>query len=474
MVTVTRARYTRSRLSELGGNPLAEALPDRLSTQALVKAVAALPDFADEQREWSVADRLMAARRLQACVIPSPDFYRFYDEVHALIAMGYASRNPLEPRVVEWMYDVASHRRCAERTSAESLFVTGMSGVGKTTMLRSILHCFPQVIVHDAYQGRAFAQKQLVYIYVEVPPDASRKGLCLAIFRAVDEALGTNYGSQYGRARTSVDAMQDGIRTICTTHCVGVLIIDEFQNLSVARAGGDKILLQFFDTLSNQARVPIIKIGTPPAMHLFAHVFRSARRAGTGGFFEMHRHGVHDDHWRRIVKIIWRYQWVKNPIPLTEALVVRLYEFTQGLPAMVMRLMQGANSHAIATGHETIDERILDQVYKRDFRLVGHALKALKHGEIGLYEDLMTVKELLEGPGGRAQLKQLLDLARVSGLTGDVAKAVRAFLEDVVEENDLSPSEMRALSTLKSQLESQVAGKPGVSVSDPDEDGVDD
>lgn len=453
MVTVARAQYTPSALEELRGNPYAEALPRRLAPDEFVQALAVLPDFAEEQREWPAAERQMAARRLQSSVIPSRSFRRFYEDLHGMLVMGYASRNPREPRVVEWMYDVAQKRSPVERTTAETQLLTGLSGIGKTTMLKAILDCFPQVIVHESYEGKPFRQQQLVFIHVEIPPDASRKGLCLSIFDAVDEALDTDYSAQYRKPRTSVDEMQDGIRTICATHGVGVIAIDEFQNLNVAKAGGDQVLLQFFDTLSNRARVPIVKCGTPPALRVFGRVFRSARRAGTGGDLEMVRHSPDDPDWQHLVRIAWRYQWVKHPVELTDELAAHIHDLTQGLPSMLFRLLQFANQEAIATGRETIDESLLDQVYARHFRLLRHALSALKLGEVGLYEDLMTANQFFESRDGRSRLKQLLDLARQTGMTGDAARAVAAYTKDALKEYDLNPAERKTLEALKKDLQ---------------------
>ena len=350
LTTIASARYLPARLDEFKGNPLVEALPERLTADELVTYVARLPDFDASQRQWHDHERELATKRLKRCVIPTEAYQKFYSAFYLVLMSGYLNRSPFSPDTVRWMYDLAHNQPVDEQTTADTLLVMGLSGAGKSTMLNSVLSCFPQVIEHKKYEGRAFNQKQLVYIRFDMPSDASRSALCKAFFSAVDKALGTNYHEQYSRPRILIEELQDNIKTICAAHYVGVVIIDEFQNLKVAKAGGDKVILQFFDSLTNLARVPIIKVGTPATLGLFKGLFESGRREGSSGIFELLQLKQRDVEWQALTDVLWNAQWVKKPQPISDEMRELLYQLTQGIPDCLVRLMIHANHEAISSG----------------------------------------------------------------------------------------------------------------------------
>lgn len=447
MRTVAEAQYTDHQDPQLEGNPFAEAIPAQLPIADFVKAAAYLPPYDKSQVNLPAPARRLAAKLLQECVVPSRLYWDFYSAFHTMVLNGYRHRNPLQPSTVQWMYDIASNRRQVERTTAESLFCSGLSGVGKSTLLKTVLHFFPQVITHKSYAGQNFQRSQLVYVAVEVPPDASRRALCLSIFDAVDEALETDFGRQYRRGRPSIDDMQHGIQTITASYSLGALIIDEFQHLNIAKSGGQAQVLQFFDTLANTVRVPIVKIGTMAAISMFSGTLRSARRAATGGHIELRPHPADSNDWHNLVRHVWSYQWVKYP-PLNDELADYLHQLTQGLPSMLLRLLEITQLEAISRQRERVTKTLLKEVYKKHFGLLSHALSALRRGETGQYEDLMTAAQFYES-GSRNRLGEMLRLAQSQGFNAESAKSARDIANDLEIELDLSESQKRSVAKVK-------------------------
>ncbi|MDT3705044.1 MAG: ATP-binding protein [Thermincola sp.] len=107
-----------------------------------------------------------------------------------------------------------------------------MSGVGKTTAVEKVLSLYPQQILHTKYKGKPLFLTQLVWAKIDCPFDGSLKGLCLSFFAYVDRILGTGYSKKFSSDRMTVDAALPRMAQIATTHCLGLLVIDEIQHLS--------------------------------------------------------------------------------------------------------------------------------------------------------------------------------------------------------------------------------------------------
>ena len=110
----------------------------------------------------------------------------------------------------------------------------------------------------------------------------------------------------------------------------------------------------------------------------------------------------------------WRMAWVKHPSPLTEQIKSALYHHTQGIPALVIKLLFEAQLYAINRTkkgqQETVDETVLEQVFNR-MRLtkpVMDVLRALEEEkknklsgllpQAGSYDDLKDPIEYLQAP----------------------------------------------------------------------------
>lgn len=457
-VSVATAEYTPSTLPELAGNPYAEALPPLRPDRDVIKALRVLPEFTPGERELPGEDRVAASQRLLRCVVPTRQYLEVYRKLHRLLCSGYVERNPLSPETVRWHYDLARNRQVTETSSAESMVVCGISGAGKTTLVRSILRCMPQVIEHDAYDGAPFERRQLVYVCVDVPADASRRALCLGILDAIDRALGTGHGREYRKPRTSVDDMQHAIKTLFGTYGVAVLLVDEFQNLSLARAGGRQALLQFFDSLVNEVRVPVVQIGTPAAIRVYEDQFRSARRAGTGGHVEIDRIKPGSEEWRILIQIVWQRQWVRRPAELTQKLDDLVYDLTQGLPACVFRLFALAHEAAISDGSERIDAQLLKRVYKEQFGLMRHALQQLRRGRSGAYEDLVEGDRFIASGGAAGSIRRITQRVKHGQFAPDLCRELLTQIRDVECEFDLTPNQEREIVRLKGVMGDALQG----------------
>lgn len=95
---------------------------------------------------------------------------------------------------------------------------------------------------------------------------------------------------------------------------------------------------------------------------------------------------------------LWKYQWTANFVPLTKNVAKLMYEKTQGIHALVVRLFQLSQLQTISNGDDRITPTLIENVAQDQFKLIAPMLDALRKGDktaINKYEDLL-VKGLAE------------------------------------------------------------------------------
>ncbi len=406
-----KAIYTDQVLSEYKANPLIEALPSIFSEAEFVRDVAVYPPFDKSERELDSKYRFHCVERLSWYFQPLNRHIDLEQRLSRIIRQGYLARNPLGPEYAARLrqihkaiqqgggkYQLANH--VSVLTSASGFTVIGISGGGKSTAIKHILSTYPQVILHSNYKGLDLNLYQVVWLKLDCPHAGSLKGLCIDFFLAIDKLLGTNNYSKFGSPRNSEDAMLAQMAQIASTHCLGVLIIDEIQNLSRAKSGGSENMLSFFVKLVNTIGVPVLRIGTNKALPVLQGDFRQARRGvGEGGM--IWERMENDEEWNFFIEGMFEYQWTKRYIPVEErtaeifqSIKDVLYEESQGIVDIAVKLYMMAQWRAMALGTEIITSELINQVAKDSLHLVRPMLDALKSGDperIARYGDIRPI-----------------------------------------------------------------------------------
>ena len=393
---VKPASYRDPLISSYRGNPLIEALPPILSEEEAMTLLAHYPSYDQNERTLPNHLRFHLVRNALKFVEPLPIHLDLEQRFSCMIRTGYEARNPLTP---EFRRDFQKRLNALDsdglpqnylRSTATGFTIIGISGVGKTTAVESILSLYPQVIVHSHYSDLDFTLMQIVWLKLDCPFDGSIKGLCLNFFQAVDDLLGTNYSTNYGRGRFTVDQLIPYIARVASLHCIGVLVIDEIQHLNEAKSGGSKKMLNFFVQLVNTIGIPVVLVGTYKAMSVLSGEFRQTRRASGQGDLVWDRM-AQDDVWEFFVESLWRYQYVRKPCPPKPELSHALYDVTQGITDFAVKVYMLAQVRAIATEKETVTESIIRSVAKDSLRLAQPILSALKTGDIRFLQSVEDV-----------------------------------------------------------------------------------
>lgn len=380
-------------------NPLIEALPPILTQEEAGWQLSNYPEFDEQQRLLPAELRFHLIQEVLDFFEPLFIHLDLEQRFSRLIRRGYKTRNPRQRQ--DWAEVDQQLKRLAKQlhpanphSGAVSFTLLGISGVGKSTAVERILSLYPQIIFHSHYQQQPLSLTQLVWLKLDCPFDGSTKGLCLNFFDAIDRCLGSHYYYHYTRnGRASTDEMLVHMARVGAIHRLGVLVVDETQNLNEAKSGGDKKMLNFFVQLVNTMGLPVVLIGTHKARRLLAWEFRQARRS-TGQGRPIWDNMVQDETWQLFIESLWGYQYVRQPVELTPELSHTLYDESQGITDFVVKLFMLAQIRAIVSGQETLTPNIVRSVAADSLQFAATALSALRRGDRAALQQFEDIRPL--------------------------------------------------------------------------------
>lgn len=394
------AVYKNQEIAEYKGNPMIEALPNIKSKKEVIDDICVYPAYEDEERNLASHLKLHVIQRIFKYFQPLPMHLDLESRISRMIRQGYINRNPLlsqYKRALNNGYrDIKSGYITQNElftTTASGFSLIGVSGMGKTTAINRILNSIPQVILHRQYKEVPLSMTQLAWMKLDCPYDGSLKALCLEFFLKIDNILGTTYYKKYNTARLSANAMLPLMGQIAKVSNLGMLIVDEVQHLSTAKSGGAEKMLNYFVTLINTIGVPVVLVGTPKALEILQSEFRQARRGSGQGDMIWDRLKK-DEQFTLLLEGLWDYQWTEERVELKEEFVDLIYDESQGIIDIAIKLFVMAQVRAISSRKKAISVALIRQVAKQNLRLVRPMLRALATGNlknINSYNDIMIV-----------------------------------------------------------------------------------
>lgn len=403
--------YSNPLLPEYEGNPLIEALPSMGRTdKELFEAMKLQPLFAPEECSLPQAIRREMTLRLAELFIPLPIHFDLLEELSICVRRSYVWRNPLLPQTQAFLHhpgvsaiigDLMPNRAA----SSHLLLVKGISGIGKSTAIEACLRALgPQVIRHTRYRDYAICETQIVWLKVSCPEDRSLKTLCLRILQAADAALGEKkYGPQYlSDPRITTGVLLNAVFQCLANEHVGVLAVDEVQNLLASKGQPAREMLNFLLRLKDEAGICLVMSGTYAALDLLNRKFRLARRiAGSEVELKLPTSEV-DPEWNGFAEILWGYQWLTEPEAFTAVHSLVLFDLTRGIRGVVVRLFIVAQAEAIRAGKRTLTVQDLRDTWNRRFGELHVAIAALRSGKLDDLKDwddlcdAQTLRKLIE------------------------------------------------------------------------------
>lgn len=430
------AHYVEQRLPQFRGNPLIEALPPALTGQSLLEAMLLMPGFTAEQKLWSTSERLMMLETLQNFMVPMNRHMELCGALDSMLRAGYVGRAPRtagHSEIFQSIYrkqlDGQSFAQSADsRTPQISSSLIGISGMGKSTAVQRWYAQLPKVIFHEQYN-----LYQIPVLHVEMPSDGSSiKGLAHGILQKIDELIpGANYYDMYTqRGRTGADTLLRSVARVMNLHLVGMLICDEVQNLANARKGSQTVMTELVSAC-NDLKVPILFIGTNKAAKVLSADFRQSRRSTGHGIAPWDRlqpgSARVPSEWDVFLEILWQFQWVKKSVPLDALLANMMFECSQGVIDLAIKLFASAQARAMLDGSEMLSAELLLSVYKNEFQLMHPMIEALRIDNFEIlsqYDDIapLDLQQYLEN---KRHKLSLMKSPLYSVKAGDVTFAPR-------------------------------------------------
>lgn len=478
------------KLPEHVGNLYIEGLPPIQTPLGTYQTLSRPPSWELEDRRLPHVLRRYCVQRLKRYFRPGPRHIRFAEEFGMMLRGGYLDRDPSGGRHEAMSLKVGEHARAGRLMptggrldigeGADCGMLVGVPGMGKTLTVREVLRTYPQLIEHISLPP------QITYLRLDTPAKGSLRGLCVSFFGKVDELLVQDtYTRLYAGQHATEETMLHNMALVARFHGLGCLVIDEIQHLP---QGGDDdhALLTFLVTLANTMGVPVLFIGTMKAQKLFERTARMARRSvgNFGGAWE--RYERDDPDWKDFLDDLWQYRWTTKEVGLDQRLRNAIYDETQGVVDLAVKLMIRVQQRLILRTEmniafpEEIEVDAIRQVASQDFKAVRGFVDALRSGDrdrINAYEDLSdfhakfdkTSEELTAQPRVKLSTPQRRD----EGATAPVSTAEnavrdelrrRAYESDMIEAvidqakldlGDEEPTLMKLLSRVEKLLKQQ-------------------
>ncbi|WP_035667538.1 ATP-binding protein [Halalkalibacter akibai] len=401
------AMYKVQALSEYSKNPFIEALPPIFSEDNVLERFMVTPRITQQEKQSETNIRYHVLKRVKNFIQPLPIHFEVERRLSTLIRRGYLARNPLDKTFLERIRvlhqlredEEEAHKYIDERlnylrSTADSLSIIGISGIGKTTAIERLLLMYPQVIKHEKYEGLPFNRTQIVWLKIDCPYDGSLSTLCKSFFKAIDNLLGTRYLEKYGYLNRVTSTMLLHMTSLASMYGIGVLVIDEIQHLLHSKNDQEE-MLNFFVTLSNTVGIPTVLIGTSKAQQLFKGNFRQARRAASEGAIIWDRMAADSEEWEFFLETLWELQCLKTRSDLTEDMKKSFYEECQGITSVAVNMFILSQERALfdeSNEEERLTPRVLKKTAKEDMKIIQPMLNALRKNDLNAmykYEDIM-------------------------------------------------------------------------------------
>ena len=276
-------------------------MPKMLSGQALDDALRISPEYDEQIRNATEAERLIALQDIYRVYIPTDMAREIYTKLYLSLLRSMNRKQSLS--AIRQFSENQNRIKGKEFSSiiggSDSFTIIGDSGIGKSATVSRVIDLISVQQVIDLPHD----MRIIPCVQVQTPADCSIKGLLFEILRKVDEILGTSYHYNAMRSNSTADMLIGSVSTVALNH-IGLLVVDEIQNVVNSKNGS--ILVGMLTQLINNAGISICMVGTPKSALFFGQEMMLARRSlglSYGPF-------QHDEAFENFCRELLRYQYV--------------------------------------------------------------------------------------------------------------------------------------------------------------------
>lgn len=354
------------------GNPLIAKLPEEKSF--LEWATSLRYDPSEKWLGGLQSPRESHFYTIEEVNIPTERSIRLAVSAYTMLIVSLRCRDPRLHHNRSRVYELAELKREALGKELESLLwfsdgatgliLQGPTGCSKSHSLDAFLRLLPQVVDHGPNPDCGWLSlKQLVYLKIPMPPDASRSTLLYTMIKEIDRLLGTNYAADVMKRRTVGERIVDVLQ-ILTVHRCGMLILEEVQVRNVAPVVlGSEFVALFLRILN--CGIPLVLVGNPIA---FGHVLefsQDLRRLTSAGMFNFGPVYDEDDpEWKYdLVPGIWNWTLLRKRDAFIPNLDALLYQRTGGVHDFLVKYRRECLIEAHRSGADSVSLVHMDAAF---------------------------------------------------------------------------------------------------------------
>lgn len=394
------------------GNRLTQGLGPILSRAEVLKCLLQLPPKPTAIKDMPVHIRLHFLMRLRDLHIPSLEGAKLQTTIDLMLRQGYRYRNPDAAGTWSLLSGEPGAYK-VPRAPASAALAVGFSGTGKTEAVMRNFNIYPsQVIRHQTFPHMVNGLDQVVWLSTDIPASGRSVDLAANLMMSWDHATnGTRFASSLGKSRRDGPKMLDEWRQVASSHFLGVLHLDEVQNLFKIQSLEQRMKsknteegrelrivedasLKSILNLTNIWQMPVLLTGTPDGVGALTKRLATTQRIVTAGYHHFsHFKNADQPNFRDVFfPYLCEYQYVSNKLPPTDAFRHLVIELSGGIPRVIIALWIAA--------HRIAFERKDDDLRMDDFRRaaasylspLGPAISALLSNDpkrMARHEDLM-------------------------------------------------------------------------------------
>ena len=364
----------------IDSNPLLQGLPMDISWQEWKQRLSVNPFEGEDVQTLSPHVRELLLDQYENLYVPTATTVQIAMDIHRMLISGLIERHPYIPSQKRHVYDMLRASEGEEfkfpvsSARPRGMLLKGVTKLGKSRLAERVLSQYPQVIVRRRDERAAWIElRQLMYLVVPMPSDASKAGFLMNAFIELDNALGTSYAQEAKIRNATIDIQLVKLLALLVKHRCGLFIIEEGQEdheLSNVKFG--RSFLTFFLRLLNTG-IPTVLIGNPKAFNEISTSSQLMSRLSNPGARELTPCAIAtNSEWTGdYVPGIWGANLLPEPDePITD-LYKFLWDRTGGFVHYLSMWRREATRIALVSGDRSLKRQHLDLAMKSTVMQVG-------------------------------------------------------------------------------------------------------
>lgn len=368
------------------GNPLIEALPDLPDREVAYGVLAHMPLKRDADfRQAPVYRRIELLHEMQELFVPGEQHIVTLQSLMGLVRSCYSYRDPNKPEVQQALYRAGRgqptqiSRLSPSGGGSNGSVLWGVTGSGKTSFIDRFLQYLPSApIVHRRIQGAPSQWPQIACLRIQC--SRTLKGTASALLRQLDEKLGTSYWSR-GNTRMSKEAYLGKVIQAMTVHLVGLLIVEDVQNLREMRAESIEVL-EYFTDIMEESGIPILLVSTYAARNPILSNTKVGSKLTAKGITDFAPLNADDEDWIACIEELWKFNIFSVPTEMPANFPAMLHFYTMGVRRFAREMLFVAFEQAARQKCATLDESLLDRIAATELSKYREAVSILRRRHI--------------------------------------------------------------------------------------------